>query len=339
MARKLLFALAAGMSTLGSFPAASQSFSGKVVNVIVGYSAGGGYDTYSRAIARHMGAHIPGKPAMVVQNMPGAGSAKAAVYIYTIAPKDGTVIGAVSPGAIVAPLLDPRPEFDFNSTRFRYLGTADSGTRVCATLKRSGISTFDEARRKKTIIGVVASGSSTADFAWLHQKTAGANFSIVAGYPGTAEVLLAMERGEVDGICGLDWSSLKAQRPQWLSEGQMNVLVQAGIRPSAELSKMNVPEIWKFLEGDENRKINELIMGQQVFGRPYILPPGTSDDIVSALRDAFSKTLADPGFLAAADKGGLAVEPADGETVEQAVKAVFAASPEIIAKARAAIAQ
>ena len=339
MAKKLLSILAVGLSSLGSFPAYSQSFAGKAVNIIVGYSAGGGYDTYSRAIARHMGTYIPGKPAMVVQNMPGAGSAKAAAYIYTIAPKDGTAIGAVSPGAIVAPLLDPRPEFNFDSTRFRYLGTADSGTRVCATLKRSDISTFDEARRKKTIIGAVASGSSTADFAWLHQKTAGANFSIVAGYPGTAEVLLAMERGEVDGICGLDWSSLKAQRPQWLRDGTMNVLVQAGIRPSAELSKMNVPEIWKFIEGDENRRINELIMGQQVFGRPYILPPGTAEAIVSVLRDAFGKTLSDPGFLADAEKGGLAVEPADGETVEQAVKAVFAASPEIVAKARAAIAQ
>lgn len=339
MDKKLLSFLAVVLSSLGSFPAYSQSFAGKAVNIIVGYSAGGGYDTYSRVIARHMGTSIPGKPAMVVQNMPGAGSAKAAAYIYTIAPKDGTAIGAVSPGAIVAPLLDPRPEFNFDSTRFRYLGTADSGTRVCATLKRSDISTFDEARRKKTIIGVVASGSSTADFAWLHQKTAGANFSIVAGYPGTAEVLLAMERGEVDGICGLDWSSLKAQRPQWLRDGTMNVLVQAGIRPSAELSKMNVPEIWKFIEGDENRRINELIMGQQVFGRPYILPPGTAEAIVSVLRDAFGKTLSDPGFLADAEKGGLAVEPADGETVEQAVKAVFAASPEIVAKARAAIAQ
>jgi tripartite-type tricarboxylate transporter receptor subunit TctC len=339
MAKELLSILVAGLSALGSFPAYSQSFAGKAVNIIVGYSAGGGYDTYSRAIARHMGTYIPGKPAMVVQNMPGAGSAKAAAYIYTIAPKDGTAIGAVSPGAVVAPLLDPRPEFNFDSTRFRYLGTADSGTRVCATLRRSGISTFDEARRKKTIIGAVASGSSTADFAWLHQKTAGANFSIVAGYPGTAEVLLAMERGEVDGICGLDWSSLKAQRPQWLRDGTMNVLVQAGIRSSAELSKMNVPEIWKFIEGDENRRINELIMGQQVFGRPYILPPGTPEAIVNFLRDAFGKTLSDPGFLADAEKGGLAVEPADGETVEQAVKAVFSASPEIVAKARAAIAQ
>ena len=319
MAKKLLSILAVGLSSLGSFPAYSQSFAGKAVNIIVGYSAGGGYDTYSRAIARHMGTYIPGKPAMVVQNMPGAGSAKAAAYIYTIAPKDGTAIGAVSPGAIVAPLLDPRPEFNFDSTRFRYLGTADSGTRVCATLKRSDIPTFDEARRKKTIIGAVASGSSTADFAWLHQKTAGANFSIVAGYPGTAEVLLAMERGEVDGICGLDWSSLKAQRPQWLRDGTMNVLVQAGIRPSAELSKMNVPEIWKFIEGDENRRINELIMGQQVFGRPYILPPGTPEAIVSVLRDAFGKTLSDAGFLADAEKGGLAVEPAPSLRVRRQV--------------------
>lgn len=337
MTVKPLVVFAMGLFALGGLPAHSQSFSGKHVNVVVGYSAGGGYDTYSRVIARHMGAHIPGKPPIVVQNMPGAGSAKAAGHIYAIAPKDGTVIGAVSPGAIVAPLLDPRPEFNFVSTRFRYLGTADSGTRVCATLKRSRISTFDDARRDKTVIGAVASGSSTADFAWLHAKTAGANFAIVAGYPGTAEVLLAMERGEVDGICGLDWSSLKAQRPQWLREGAMNVLIQAGMQPNSELSKMNVPEIWRFIEGDENRQINELIIGQQVFGRPYILPPGTPDEIVSTLRDAFMKTLADKNFLADAEKGGLAVEPADGAAVEKAVKAIFAAAPAIVEKARAAI--
>lgn len=316
---------------------AAEFYAGKTISLVVGYSAGGGYDVYSRMIARHIGRHIPGNPNLIVQNMPGAGSGKAAAYIFSTAPKDGTVIGSVSPGVIVAPLLDPNSGLKFDSTKFAYIGTADSGKRVCATLKTSKIATFEEARKKRTIIGAVAAGSSTADYAWLHKRTSGAQFEIVAGYPGSAEIALAMERGEVDGICGLDWSSLKAQRPDWLRDNRMNVLVQAGLEADPELVKLGVPQIWEFVEGDENKKIVELVVAQQEFGRPYLLPPGTPEYQVKILSKAFDKTMQDPQFLADAAKVALSIQPASGEAVQSAVTKIYSATPEILAKTRAAI--
>ena len=312
-------------------------YAGKTINIIVGYSSGGGYDVYSRIIGRHITLQIPGHPNVIVQNMPGAGSGKAASFIYSNAPKDGTAIGAVSPGAIMAPLLDPNSGLKFDPREFAYLGTADSGKRVCATLKSSNIASFADARQKKTIIGTVAFGSSTADYAWLHKRTSGALFEIVSGYPGTAEIALAMERGEVDGVCGLDWSSLKAQRPDWVRDNRMNVIVQAGLAPDPELVKLGVPQIWDFTEGEENRKIVELIVAQQEFGRPYILPPGTPDHQVGILRTAFERTMRDAAFLADAAKAGIAIQPASGEAVRDAVAKIYSASPEIVAKAQAAI--
>ncbi|MDB5596487.1 MAG: efflux transporter protein [Hyphomicrobiales bacterium] len=326
------------LCTISAAPArAADPFEGKTINIIVGYSSGGGYDVYSRVIARHISQHIPGKPNVVVQNMPGAGSAKAAAYIFSAAPKDGTAIGSVSPGVIIGPLLDPKSDQRYEPTKLVYIGTADSGTRVCATLKRSKISTFEDAQKHKTIIGGVAPGSSTTDYAWLHKRTSGANFEVVSGYPGSAEITLAMERGEVDGICGMDWSSLKSQHPEWLRDDRMNVIVQAGLKPNPELTRLGVPEIWQFTEGENNRKAVELIVAQQVFGRPFILPPGTPELQVGILRKAFDLTMRDPQFLADAAKLGLAVEPADGETVQAAVAKIYASSPEVVAKARAAI--
>lgn len=332
--------LAASMLACASVWTPAQAvelFEGKTINLTVGYSAGGGYDVYSRLLARHISQYIPGKPNAVVQNMPGAGSAKAASYIYSAAPRDGTAIGSVAPGVIIAPLLDPKSDLRYDPTRFIYIGTADSGTRVCATLKRSNIATFEEAQRRKTIIGGVAPGSSTVDYPLLHKRTSGANFEIVSGYPGSAEIALAMERGEVDGICGMDWSSLKSLRPDWLRDNTMHVLVQAGLKPNAELDKLGVPEIWKFTQGDDNRRVVELIVAQQVFGRPFILPPGTPEPQTVVLRRAFDLSMRAPQFLAEAAKLGLAVEPADGETVQQAVAKIYASSADIVAKARAAI--
>ena len=331
--------LAAGTLIVSVSPmCAANEFAGKTINIIVGYSAGGGYDVYSRVLARAMPAFIPGQPNVVVQNMPGAGSAKAASFIYSLAPPDGTAIGSVSPGVIVAPLLDPSPETKYDPTKFKYIGTADSGTRVCVTLKTSGVGSFEDARKQRTVIGAVAPGSSTFDYAWLHKKTSGANFDVITGYPGSAEIALAMERGEVDGMCGLDWSSLKSQRPDWVRDKTMNVLVQAALAPNSELTALGVPEVWRFVDTEQNRKVNELIFAQQVFGRPYILPPATPQAKVDILRAAFDNVLQDRMFLAEAERLGLGVAPADGATVQAAVDKMFATPKPVVEAARAAIA-
>ena len=195
---------------------------------MVGNYPGGGFDIYARAVARHLGRHIPGNPNVVVKNMPGAGSAKAGVHISQVAPKDGLSIGAVTPGAIVGPLLDDKPQSMFDPTKVTYLGTANSGTRICVTYDKSKVRSFKQAMTEKIVLGGVAPGDAVHDFAYMVRATTGAPISVVAGYKGTLDVTLAMERGEIDGVCGWEWSSAKAQKPEWIRDGKLNFLLQIG---------------------------------------------------------------------------------------------------------------
>src|SRR3954470_2231591 len=236
---------------------AADSYAGKTIELVVGAPPGGGYDIYARAVARPLGRNIPGEPTVVVKNMPGAGSAKAAQYVATIAPKDGTSIGGIMPGAIMGPLLDDRTAPLFDPTKVRYVGTANSGTRVCVTLKGNKIGSFADARKVKGKLGGSGPNDSTFEYALLHKHTAGALWDVVQGYRGTAEMGLAMERGEIDGVCGWDWSSFKSQKPDWLRDGKVNVLVQASIDPHPELIKMAVPTAFAFVRNDEERKVLE----------------------------------------------------------------------------------
>lgn len=327
------------LSLVFAFPSISiaQDFSKKTINIVVGFSAGGGYDVYSRVIARFLPRHIPGQPAVVVQNMPGAGSNKATSFIYSLAPADGTAIGAVAPGAIVAPLLDPGAGVTFDPTKLIYLGSADSLALTCVTLKSSKVQSFEDTRTKPSTFGAVSSGSSTFDYAWLHRKTSNARFEIISGYPGTSDIALAMERGEVDGVCGMDWSSFKSLRPDWLRDKKANVIVQITPVPNAELNAMDVPEIWKYVDTDRERKIVELVAAQQLFGRPYIIPPTTPPAIAQTLRLAFEKVLADSDFLQEAAKVGLSITAIDGNSVQAAVEKMFAAPRDLVDAARGSI--
>jgi len=263
-------------ATLSAAPAsAADYYAGKTLEFLVGAAPGGGYDIYARAVARHLGRHIPGEPTVVVKNMPGAGSAKAAQYIAGIAPKDGTSIAGIMPGAIMGPLLDDRTAPLFDPTKVRYVGTANSGVRVCVTLKGNKIGSFADARKVKGKLGGSGPNDSTFEYALLHKHTAGALWDVVQGYRGTAEMGLAMERGEIDGVCGWDWSSFKSQKPDWLRDGRINVLLQASIEPHPELTKMGVPTAFAFARNDEERKVLELVISQTVFHRSYIAPPDT----------------------------------------------------------------
>src|ERR1700686_3336033 len=243
----------------GSPAAAADFYAGKTIDFEVGADVGGGYDIFARTLARHLGRHIPGNPTVVVKNMPGAGSGRTAVFISSVAPKDGATLGALMPGAIIGPLLDDKVETQFDPTKVMYIGSADAGTRICATYQSSKIKTFDDARRQKTILGATAAGGATRDYGYLHNHTSGTRFDVVAGYKGTAAITLAMERGEVDGVCGWDWSSAKSQKSDWLRDHKLNILVQVGLEPNAELSQMGVPELWKFIANEDDRKIAELV--------------------------------------------------------------------------------
>ena len=317
-------------------PAATQGFyAQKQINLVVGVEAGPGYDAYGRAVARHIGRFIPGMPTIVVQNMPGAGTAKAAEYIYSIAPKDGTVFGLIFPGTILAPLTEPE-KYRFDPPKFAYIGSADTGVRMCITYKSSRIKTFKDALENVSVLGGAQPGAAITDYSQMMVNLAGAKFKIVNGYRSTLPIALAMERGEVDGMCGIDLSSLRAMRPTWADTGEVNLLVQASLVPNKELTARGVPLLWDFVAGD-NRKVAEIVVAQQEFQRPFIAPPGIPADRLAVLRKAFMESLADPETLADATKMGLTIGPKEGEIVEALVKQLYASPPHLVERMRKAL--
>ncbi|MFN3892681.1 MAG: Bug family tripartite tricarboxylate transporter substrate binding protein [Beijerinckiaceae bacterium] len=329
--------LAGAMSGAPAF--AQADFAGKTLTMIVGSDAAGGYDTYGRLTVRHMVKHLPGNPNVVVRNQPGAGSATAAAAIFNTAPKDGTWFGIIFPGVIIGPILDPKPQTLFDVTKFSYLGSADSGTRVCITFEKSQTKTFEDARNRKTIMGASAAGGSTRDYAYMLNHVAGAKFEVVSGYKGSADIFLALERGEVDGMCGLDWSSLKAQRGDWIKSKKLNILIQTGLDPEKELTDLGVPDMWRFISSPADKAAAELIVSQQIFGRPFVAPPGVPEPVLKTLRDAFDKTMADPEFKADAEKARIDINPSSGQKVQELVTRIFATPAETVARAKRIITQ
>jgi tripartite-type tricarboxylate transporter receptor subunit TctC len=332
-----LTALAAAVALATPSARAADYFAGKSIDLLIGAPAGGGYDIYARALARHYGRHIPGQPVIVSKNMPGAGSARAAGFISAVAPKDGTAIAAIMPGAVMGPLFDEKAEALFDPTKVNYLGTANNGTRVCVSRKDSKIKTFDDALTQKAAFGGVSSNDSTREYGYMHKNTAGAQYDVVSGYSGTAEIALAMERGEIDGACGWDWSSFKSQRPDWIRDGKVNLLLQVGLEPNAELTRMGVPSVFKYVKSDEARKVVELVISQQVFQRSYIAPPGLPAEQLETLRSAFDATMSDRQFLGDAEKIRIDVSPLSGAKVQALVQKLYATPKDIVARARQAI--
>jgi len=319
-------------------PAAAQDYyAGKSIDFVIGGNPGGGFDIYARTIARHLARHIPGNPAIVAKNMPGAGSAKAGAHVGTIAPKDGLTIGAVTPGAITGPLLDDKPNTLFPAGRVLWLASANSSTRICTTFEHSKIRRFDDMLAHKTVIGGGSYGDATHDYAYMIGKTTKAAINVIPGYKGTLDTALAMERGEIDGMCGWDWSSAKSQKPEWIRDGKLRLLLQIGATPDDELTQMGVPPLWPHIKDDVSRRIAELIVSQQAFQRPYFVAEGTPDALVAILRKAFDDALHDEQFLAEARKMRIDVSPLPGTTVQKLVQTFYSAPKEIVEQARRAI--
>jgi tripartite-type tricarboxylate transporter receptor subunit TctC len=332
----LLIAVLAILSSTAP-TAAADYFAGKSIDLFIGAPPGGGYDIYARALARHIGRHIPGQPTIVSKNMPGAGSARAAGFISSVAPKDGTALAAIMPGAVMGPLLDEKSEGLFDPTKVLYLGTANSGTRICVSRKDSRIKTFDDALAHNAVFGGVSTHDSTREYGYMHKKTSGARYDVVSGYRGTAEIALAMERGEIDGACGWDWSSFKSQRPAWLSDNKVNLLLQVGLEPHPELTRLGVPSVFKYIDDDEARKVVELVISQQVFQRSYIAPPGIPGEPLRVLRAAFEATMRDRQFIDDAEKLRIEISPLPGAKVQELVQSLYATPKDIVARARQAI--
>jgi tripartite-type tricarboxylate transporter receptor subunit TctC len=328
------FALGLGFAPAAHAQDVAAFYRGKTVEMIVGASAGGTYDAYARALTRHLATHIPGAPGIVVKNMPGAGSVVAARHLYIQAPKDGTVIGTIMRGAVMEPLLGEVEKAHFDSRKFQWLASASTANgATCIARTDAKVKDFSEVFTKELIVGASARGSAIGDMPRYINNLLKTKFKIVSGYNGTPDTIIAFERGELEGICGLEFADLPRQIPSY-NEGKVKVLVQIGMSADPELKKLNVPEIWDFLKNPADRIVGELIFAQLEFGRPFVAPPNVPQERVTALRRAFDETFKDPRFLADIEKLKLELDPRTGEQVQALIEKIFASPPELVQRAR-----
>jgi tripartite-type tricarboxylate transporter receptor subunit TctC len=333
MSRLIAFVTAAALvAPAGAASAQESLFKGKTIRIVVGFTAGGGFDAYSRAIARHMSRHIPGGPAIIVENMPGAGSLIAANYLYKIAKPDGLTVGHFIGGLLLSQVLGGKG-IEFDARKFEYLGAPTYEHPVCALTRASGITSLEKwmASPHPVKMGGVAPGASNPDNITRAIKTAlGLPIQVVTGYKGTAEIRLAAEAGELAGACW-GWGSLQATWRKALDAGEVQVVLQITRKPHRDLP--NVPVAIDYAKTDEARRILEAaVFNDSVLVRTYTLPPGTPKDRVQILRKAFQDTLRDPAFLAEAERAKLEIEPVSGEEVERTVANLFKLEPAMVAK-------
>jgi tripartite-type tricarboxylate transporter receptor subunit TctC len=338
MALRRFLAIIGGLAVLSTGPAQSQDaveqfFRGKTINIYVGSSAGGGYDTYGRLVARHLGKRIPGQPTIVVQNMPGAGSNKAASYLYSVAPKDGTAIGAIFPGAVLQPLLGDTT-VQHEPSKFIYLGSANSDVYHCFSRTDAPAKNFGDMLQRETILGASNEGGTTRDLPAMMNNLAGAKFRIVTGYAGSKEIGLAVERNEVHGACGIGWTGFRTLYPHWFEKNLGSISLQLAVKGHAELNAMGVPLATQFARSKEDRQAMELVLSQGVFGRPFVLPPGVPQERTDALRQAFMAAMTDPALLSDAKKANLDLEALSGSDLQTLVASLYALPPSIVERAK-----
>src|SRR5688572_7864512 len=306
-------------------------FEGKALRLVVGFTAGGGYDAYTRTLARHLGKHIPGNPSMIVENMPGAGSMISANYTFKAARPDGLTIGHFIGGLFLQQLLG-KPGIEFDAAKFQFVGVPAQDNFVIGLAKSTGITDVESWMASKQVVkfGGVASGSGSDDFPNILKATLGLPIQLVSGYKGTADVRLAFNSGEVAGLSN-SWESTKSTWRKELASGDLKLILQATLKPHAEFPKMAMA--LSYAKTDEAKTLISTVA--RVHGptvRPYVLPPNTPKDRVQIIRRAFMDTMKDPEFLAEAKKANLDINPDDGATLEQNVKEILKLEPALIAK-------
>ncbi len=311
--------LAFGPTSAAQAENPADFYKGKTVDLYIGYSAGGGYDLYARALARHIGRFIPGNPTVVPKNMPGAGSLVLANWLYNVAPKDGTAFGTIGRGTGFDPLLGST-KAQFDASKFNWIGSMNDEVSVCVAWHTTGITKLEQVTQRELTVGGTGPAADTDQFPKVLNGTIGTKFKVVTGYPGGNDVDLAMERGEVMGRCGWSWSSVIATHKNWIDENKISVLVQLSLKKHPDLP--NVPLVMDFAANNEQKQIFKLVFARQPMGRPFLAPPGIPAERVAALRQAFMATMKDAQFLAEAGKMQLEIEPVSGEAVQEIVKEV-----------------
>jgi tripartite-type tricarboxylate transporter receptor subunit TctC len=319
MALKLVALLGASLGAFAFSPALSQElYKGKTVEILVGFAAGGGYDAYGRALGQVLGKHLPGSPAVIIRNMPGAGSLVAVNHIASVAPKNGQVLAIFDPTLMIAPLLGEQ-NAKYSPTELVWVGSMAKGYNVCITWRESGIASWDDLFRSGKPLAMGATGPSDARYQHtaIMRNMFGANLQIISGYKGSSDVRLAMERGEIVGNCGDSWSSLKSTAADWVREKKINVVAQFSISKHPELQ--DIMTIIEQAKSETDRAALRLLLGPQEAGRPFIAPPGTPAEYVKALRNGFAASLRDPALLEFAEKANLELSPVSGEDIEKLV--------------------
>ena len=318
-------------------PAAAQAdfYKGKTIDLIISTGVGGGLDSNARVVARHLARHIPGEPTIVPKNMPGAGHIRAANFVFSQAPKDGTVIGTFIPIFVMSQLLGRSKSIQFDPAKFNWLASTSSSNSTIYVWHAAGVKTLDDAKKKEVLMGGTGVGSYTVIYPTVMNSVLGTRFKVVTGYQSTAEIGLAMERGEIQGRAGNNFNSLKAENGEWLKTGKINIIVQVGLERDPEFP--NVPLMLDLANTDDDRQILKFFSTDVVIGRPFVTAPGVPAERVAQLRKAFDEMLKDPAYLADAQKAGLEVEPVAGAKIQQIVSAFVATPSAIIEKAKVAM--
>jgi tripartite-type tricarboxylate transporter receptor subunit TctC len=319
--------------------AVASFYRGKTITMLIGAPAGGGYDLYARMVGRHIGRQIPGGPAVVSTNMVGAGGNLMVEYLNAVAPKDGTVIGSVAPGVFLEPMLGDKAKVKFDPPRLNFIGSANKEIYVCFVRSDAPAKSFADVFTHEIIVGATAEGGSTRDMPVLLNNVLGAKFRVVSGYAGTRNIVMAIEKGEVQGQCGTGWSSINTLHPDWFRSGQARVLAYEGPNTSDDLRAMNVPSTLDFVKNGEQRRILDLVYSQTTFGRPFMMAPEVSRERVDALRAAFDATMRDGAFLEEAAKIKLDIRPLPGTEVQALIAGVFSTPPDVADKAKRALTQ
>jgi tripartite-type tricarboxylate transporter receptor subunit TctC len=325
----LVLAMTAGGAAFAQ--SAAEFYARRNVNLVIGYSAGGGYDLYARLLARHIGAHIPGHPTIVPQNMPGAGSLRAVMYLSTAAPRDGAVLATFGRTIPLEPLMSGAK---FDPRKLGWIGSITSDVSLCVTGASSPVKTWDDLMTKSARMGGQASGSDPDVYALILKNLFGSNLRLIPGYPGNNDLALAMERGEIDGFCGLSWSSLASRHPGWLAGKQINLIVQAALEKDPLLP--GTPMLTEKTNDPNKLAALRMILATQALARPFAAAPDVPPERLAVLRAAFDSTVADPAFIAEAKRLGLDVNPVGWQKIDATLKDIYDLPSDLVDLARQA---
>jgi tripartite-type tricarboxylate transporter receptor subunit TctC len=330
------------LATLGlaAEPAAADEvadfYKGKTLQLVAGHETGSGYDVYARVLAHYLGRHVPGHPNVIVQNMVGASGLIAANWLYNVAPKDGTVLATFSASPIAEPILG-NPAARFDPAKFTWIGNMDESVGTCGVSKASGITRFDDLLTRETIFGATASTGTFGKFAFAVKNLLGAKLKIVSGYKGSADVKIAIQRGEVAGICGLPLSTITSHWRDDYESGAFKPILQLSGNRHPDLK--SVPHVDDYAKSPDDLRVFGLIFGMQALGRFYVSAPAVAPERRTALRNALWAAMKDPDFLADAARTQIDIHPTRGEDVDAFIARVASSSPAVIDRAKAAFRQ